>query len=134
MSSAGGEVYAFGPFQLDVVERRLAKAGAPITLAPKLFDTLVLLVRQHGRLLEKDVLMQNVWPDTFVTDATLAHNISVLRKVLGHSASAPVIETIAKKGYRFVLPVEQVEAATVATAVLPPAVSATIEPLAEAST
>ena len=102
MASDIREVYEFGTFRLDVAERRLFGSDLPITIAPKLFDTLALLVRENGRLVTKESFMHEVWPETFVTDVTLAHNISALRKVLGHSEANPIIETVAKKGYRFV--------------------------------
>lgn len=106
MASAAREIYEFGAFRLDTGERRLSEHGTAASLSPKVFDTLVLLVREHGRLVPKESFMQAVWPDTFVTDVTLAHNISALRKLLGHSDGNPVIETVAKKGYRFVAPVK----------------------------
>ena len=76
------EVYEIGRFRLEVTERRLSAEGEPLALPPKLFDTLVLLVREHGRLVPKDAFMEVVWPDATVTDVTLAHNVSALRKLL----------------------------------------------------
>lgn len=99
------EIYEFGTFRLEAAERRLSDHGDSISLSPKVFDTLLLLVREHGRLVPKESFMQAIWPDTFVSDVTLAHNISSLRKLLGHTDGNPVIETVAKKGYRFVAPV-----------------------------
>lgn len=104
---APDEVLEFGAFRLEIAERRLSQGNAPVALPPKLFDTLVLLVRDHGRLVPKDVFMQTIWPDAFVSEATLAHNISALRKLLGHTEEHPIIETVAKKGYRFVAEVRQ---------------------------
>jgi DNA-binding winged helix-turn-helix (wHTH) protein/TolB-like protein/Tfp pilus assembly protein PilF len=101
MTSDDREIYGFGPFRLDVADRRLSRAGIDLTLPPKLFDTLVLLVRAQGRLVGKDTFMREVWPDTFVTDVTLAHNISALRKLLGNGEEPSYIETVPKKGYRF---------------------------------
>jgi len=95
--------YAFGPFRLEVSERRLLRDGEPVPLAPKMFDTLVVLVENSGRLVDKDQLMTAVWPDTFVEEGTLARNISDLRKALGEvSSERKYIETVPKRGYRFV--------------------------------
>lgn len=94
------EVYEFGPFRLDVGERLLSRQGHPVPLAPKLFDTLVVFARSGGRLLSKDELMRELWPDTAVEEANLVVNISALRKVLGEGDDARYIETVPKGGYR----------------------------------
>lgn len=94
--------YAFGDCLLDVSERRLLRNGAPVALAPKVFDTLVLLVENAGHLVEKDAFMASLWPDTFVGDDALARNISILRKALGGTTdSQNVIATVPTRGYRF---------------------------------
>lgn len=97
-----GEIYHFGPFVLDVRERTLTRDDGRIPLTPKVFDTLEVLVRHHGRLIEKRVLMQEVWPDAVVEEANLTVCVSALRKVLGPDH----IETVPKRGYRFVAPVQ----------------------------
>lgn len=102
MSLETRELYAFGEFELDAGERRLRRAGQPVPLTPKAFDTLLVLVRSAGSLISKDQLLAAVWPDVAVEEATLAQNISTLRKALaeapgGHS----YIETVPKSGYRF---------------------------------
>src|ERR1700756_2409780 len=95
--------YRFADFSLDVAERRLLRCGVPIPLAPRVFDTLALLLKNSGHLVEKEEFMKQLWPDTFVGDDALARNISILRKVLGGSSdSQSVIATVPKKGYRFV--------------------------------
>jgi DNA-binding winged helix-turn-helix (wHTH) protein len=95
-------------FRLDAGERQLLRDGKPVQLAPKVFDTLVALVENSGRLVDKDELMTRLWPDTFVEEATLARNISDLRKALGESPSGDkYIETVPKGGYRFVAPVTE---------------------------
>src|SRR6266571_6062977 len=100
--------YEFGPFRLDSAERRLMRNGEPVALAPKVLDTLLALVESPGRLLPKDELISGLWPDTFVEEATLARNISDLRKALGESAGeARYIETVPKAGYRFIALVTQ---------------------------
>jgi DNA-binding winged helix-turn-helix (wHTH) protein/TolB-like protein/Tfp pilus assembly protein PilF len=101
-------LFEFGSFRLDERERRLLRNGEPIRLPPKAFDTLVLLVENGGHAVEKDALMQRVWPDSFVEEATLAQNIRTLRKALGQSPSgSQYIETVPKHGYRFVVAVKQ---------------------------
>jgi Tol biopolymer transport system component/DNA-binding winged helix-turn-helix (wHTH) protein len=94
--------YEFGPFRMDLGERLLLRDGEPVPLTPKAFETLLVLVQNRGHVVEKDELMNKVWPDTFVEEVGLARNISVLRKVLeGGSDRHHYIETIPKRGYRF---------------------------------
>jgi DNA-binding winged helix-turn-helix (wHTH) protein/tetratricopeptide (TPR) repeat protein len=96
-------LYSFGPFRLNVGENLLLRDGAPVTLPPKAFETLVALVESNGRLLTKEDLMKRLWPETFVEEANLANNISLLRKVLEDDRQvARYIETVPKRGYRFV--------------------------------
>src|SRR5438034_306418 len=102
--------YEFGPYRLDVTERALMRDGKAVSLAPKVFDTLVALVENSGRLLTKDELMGALWPDTFVEEATLARNISDLRKALGESpGETKYIQTLPKSGYRFVAEVREIK-------------------------
>jgi TolB-like protein/tetratricopeptide (TPR) repeat protein len=100
--------YEFGPFRIDQVERLLRRGTEVIPLPPKAIDMLLALVESSGQAVEKDALMKRVWPGTFVEEGSLAQNVSLLRKVLGESPKARYIETIAKKGYRFVAPVTEV--------------------------
>ena len=94
--------YEFGPFRIDPEERLLRRNGDVVPLPPKAFDTLLLLVRNSGRALDKNVLMKELWPDTFVEEANLAQHISLLRKALGENPTEPqYIETIPRRGYRF---------------------------------
>ena len=93
------ELYEFGPYRLDAAERRVLRDGQPVPLTPKAFDTLLVLIRRAGALVTKDELLAAVWPDVVVEEATLAQNISTLRKALGET---PYIETVPKSGYRFV--------------------------------
>ena len=105
--------YEFGPFRLDAPERRLMREGEVVPLAPKVFDTLVALVEVSGSLIDKDELMTRLWPDTFVEEGTLARNISDLRKALGESSgSGKYIETVPKRGYRFIASVKPSAGAT----------------------
>ena len=94
--------YQFGAFQVDVKERRLMRYAKAIPLTPKVFDTLLVLLENKGRTLDKDELMRRLWPDTFVEESSLSQNIFQLRKALGEGeAGAQYIETISKRGYRF---------------------------------
>ena len=98
--------YEFGPFRLSVVDRQLFQGDAPIPLTPKVFETLVVLVEEAGRLVQKDEFLSRIWPDTVVEEVGLAHNISQLRRVLGDARDEPqFIQTVPKRGYRFVAPV-----------------------------
>ena len=97
-----GDSYEFGPFRLDPAERVLTKNGDPLPLTPKAFDILHLLVRNAGHLLEKNHLMDAIWPDAFVEEKTLAQNIFTLRRTLGLDRDGrQYIETVPKRGYRF---------------------------------
>ena len=101
-------LFEFGSFRLDERERQLLCNGKPVPLTPKAFETLLLLVENSGHAVDKDALMQRVWPDSFVEEATLAQNIRTLRKALGQSPSgSQYIETVPKYGYRFVAAVRQ---------------------------
>src|SRR5258707_7499179 len=100
--------YRFGEFTVDADQKVLLRNGTPLSLAPKLFDTLLILVENAGRIVEKDALMNRLWPDTFVEEANLTFNIQQLRKALGDNARKPIyIETIARRGYRFIANVEE---------------------------
>src|SRR6266852_9735811 len=95
-------LYEFGSFRLDPAERLLLRDNQPVPLAPKAFETLVLLVENSGRLLTKDELMKRLWPATFVEEVNLAQNISAIRRALDDkNGGAHYIETVAKGGYRF---------------------------------
>jgi eukaryotic-like serine/threonine-protein kinase len=95
-----GAVYQFGPFRLDAGKRLLTREGRHLTLPPKTFDLLVLLVESRGRVFAKKELMAALWHDAFVEDANLSFQISALRKVLGGEGSE-WIETLPRYGYRF---------------------------------
>jgi DNA-binding winged helix-turn-helix (wHTH) protein len=106
MPNQGREVYEFGPFSLDRDERVLLRDGQPVPLQPKDFDMLLVLVENHGRVVEKDELMKRVWPETFVEEANLSHHVFTLRKALGEDRDEiRYIETVPRRGYRFGAPV-----------------------------
>src|SRR5580704_6106171 len=109
MSAQKKHFYAFGPYRLDSQKRVLVRNGTPVSLAPKAAVTLLLLVKNAGHLVEKDELMAQVWPDAFVEEGNLNRNIFVLRQLLGEwDRGGEYIETIPKRGYRFVAPVKEV--------------------------
>src|SRR5215813_11964758 len=108
MSHSTNDLYEFGPFRLDATERLLLCEGESVSLTPKAFDLLLALAKHHGHLLEKDELMKKVWPDTFVEEANLSYNISLIRKALGDGENGQrYIETVPKRGYRFVAGVRE---------------------------
>lgn len=98
-------LYAFGPFRFDPAERKLLRGNQTVSLTPKAFDTLHLLVRNSGRVLGKDELLRMLWPDTFVKEGSLSNHIFLLRKALGEDLT--FIETVPRRGYRFVETVRQ---------------------------
>jgi len=101
--------YQFGPFHLDGRERRLSRGGDVIPLRLKVFETLLALVENAGRLVTKQELLDTVWPGTAVEENNLNHNVSVLRKALGERATGQqYIETVPRVGYRFAAPVETI--------------------------
>jgi len=103
MSQQTKEIYEFGPFQLDVQEALLQRGGRTVPLTPKAFDLLLALIKQHGQLLAKEELFETVWPDIIVEESNLSHNIAIIRKALGDGENGlKFIETIPKRGYRFV--------------------------------
>ncbi|MFI5197119.1 MAG: tetratricopeptide repeat protein [Thermoanaerobaculia bacterium] len=103
--NAHADQYGFGPFRLEVRERRLLRDGEQLTLQPKVFETLVFLVVNAGRLMTKEALMAALWPDAVVEESNLTKNIWTIRRALGESEGGVYIETVPRVGYRFVAPV-----------------------------
>ena len=102
MSKRESHFYEFGPYRLLTQERLLLRDGEPVALTPKAFETLVALVRRAGHLADKDELLKEVWPDSFVEESNLAQNVFALRRALGDGENGrPYIETVPKRGYRF---------------------------------
>jgi DNA-binding winged helix-turn-helix (wHTH) protein/tetratricopeptide (TPR) repeat protein len=102
--------YEFGPYQLEPSERVLTRNGEIISLTPKATEILICLLQHAGQLVDKDKLLREVWPDTFVEEANLTQNIFTLRRILGDDRSGPkYIETVTRRGYRFVCPVVLVD-------------------------
>ena len=104
----GNHLYQFCTFRFDPENHLLESEGNPISLTPKAFEILLVLVQNGSRLTTKEELMRKVWPDSFVEEANLTVNISALRRNLGETPSGQqYIETVPKKGYRFAVPVSQ---------------------------
>ena len=109
MNGEENHSYRFKSFRLDIGERQLLRNDKSVPLTPKAFDVLAFLVERGGHLVEKEELMQNVWADSFVEEANLSRIVYTLRKTLGQDNNGnKFIETVAKKGYRFVAKVEEV--------------------------
>jgi Tol biopolymer transport system component/DNA-binding winged helix-turn-helix (wHTH) protein len=122
MAQDSNEIYELGPFRINAGERVLRRDGRIIPLTPKCFDTLLVLAQHSDSVVEKQRLMREVWPDSFVEESNLAQNIFVLRKTLGETAEgAKYIQTIPKRGYRLVVPAPETAPAVIlpATASLP---------------
>lgn len=97
------QTYEFGPYRIDTGQRLLHRGNELISLPPKVVETLLALVGNSGRMVDKAELLSRLWPDTFVEEGALTRNISLLRKTLEDTAGeARYIETIPKRGYRFV--------------------------------
>ncbi|HXD30525.1 MAG TPA: winged helix-turn-helix domain-containing protein [Pyrinomonadaceae bacterium] len=117
MSRPAKAVYEFGPFRLDQERYLLLRDGDTIQLSPKAFEILLFLVTHRGEVLKKDLLIETIWPDTFVEESNLAQNIFLLRKALGEEKNEHrYIVTLPGVGYRFVAPVREVASAETSTA------------------
>jgi TolB-like protein/Flp pilus assembly protein TadD len=110
MSQIRNHLFVFGQFRLDATEHLLYKqSGEVVPLKPKAVETLELLVMERGRLLTKTELLDRLWPNAAVEESNLSQNIYLLRKVLGvTSGGQNYIETVPKRGYRFVADVEEI--------------------------
>jgi TolB-like protein/Tfp pilus assembly protein PilF len=107
MSASEPHIFEFGEFRVEAHTRRLLHKGDAVPLTPKVFDTLLYLVENRGKVIEKDDLMRAIWPDTVVEENNLNQNISTLRRVLGENRGENrYIATVPGKGYRFLAPVE----------------------------
>lgn len=104
-------IYEFGPFRADASERLVLRNGEAVPLTPKAFDTLLFLLENHGRLIEKGELLRAVWPDTSVEEGIVAVNVSALRKALGDEDNGKgYVETVPRRGYRFIASVRETDA------------------------
>jgi len=90
----------FGPFELNLTDRRLLRDGHPVALAPKPYDTLVCFVQEAPRVVSKQELLNAIWPDIFVTDDGLVQCVVEIRRLLGDSPREPrYVETVPRRGY-----------------------------------
>jgi DNA-binding winged helix-turn-helix (wHTH) protein/predicted Zn-dependent protease len=109
MTNGPKVLYEFGPFQVDPAKQVLLRENQPVAITPKVFETLLILVRHSRDVVTKDDLMKSVWPDSFVEEANLSQNIFVLRKALGDTPEdRRYIATIPGRGYRFVAEVRTI--------------------------
>jgi DNA-binding winged helix-turn-helix (wHTH) protein/TolB-like protein/lipoprotein NlpI len=109
MSRQTRHLYEFGPFRLDPEKPCLWRDGEPVPLTPKAVETLLVLIQQNGKLVEREDLMSAIWPDTFVEDGNLNFNVSMLRKALGTDETGEqYIQTVPRHGYRFSAAVREV--------------------------
>jgi DNA-binding winged helix-turn-helix (wHTH) protein/tetratricopeptide (TPR) repeat protein len=112
MSPVAHRWYQFGEYRLDAMAGLLMKGTQVVSLRPKTMETLRVLVENHGELVSKDVLLNEIWPGSFVEEAGLSRNISELRTVLGPRDKREYIETVSKRGYRLAVAVNAIEAVT----------------------
>jgi DNA-binding winged helix-turn-helix (wHTH) protein/TolB-like protein/Tfp pilus assembly protein PilF len=120
MAKQNDNLYEFGKFHLDLAEKVLTRNGEIVSMTPKAFDTLALLVEKRGRLVEKGELMNHLWPDTIVEENSLSQNIYLVRKALGEESQVTrYIETVPRRGYRFVATVREVSGDGMAMAEVP---------------
>lgn len=111
MSSEINHIYKFRNYALDLKEGVLLRDDKPLPVTPKVFHLLTILVENHGRIVEKEKLLAEIWADKFVEEGNLTFNVRMLRKALGDTASDPIfIETVPRRGYRFIAEVEQIAA------------------------
>lgn len=116
------QMYVFDDFCLDAVACQLKRQGEVIPLPPKVFDVLLVMVENRGRILDKDFLHRTLWPDTFVEDGTLAQYVFLLRKALNEeTAGHRYIETVPRRGYRFIASVQELSGTTKVATEEPPA-------------
>ena len=99
-------VYAFGPFLLEVAERRLTRNGQRVAVPGKAWQILVMLAEAGGRLVSHETLRTRLWPNIVVEDRTLTVHMSTLRKALGDGSSSDIIETVPRAGYRLCVAVQ----------------------------
>src|SRR4051794_29705786 len=110
MNKSDVQAYEFGPFRLDANEHVLLRGDAAVHLTEKVFNILLLLVERGGHLVTKEELMEQVWPDIAVEENNLTVSVSALRKALGEKQEGgQYIETVSKRGYRFIADVRALE-------------------------
>jgi DNA-binding winged helix-turn-helix (wHTH) protein len=111
MAIEHSRLYVFGAFRLDADERVLLREGAPVPVASKAMDVLLILIERAGQMIERGELIKRVWPDSDGADGSLAVTVSALRKTLVSADGGPYIETLPRQGYRFAASVRAPEKA-----------------------
>lgn len=110
MKASTAQLYEFGEFRLDPEKGLLSRSDTPVPLTPRVFETLLFMVENHGAVLDKERLMEAVWPDSIVEENNLTQNISTLRRIFGETpGSHRFIVTVPGRGYRFVAEVNTCE-------------------------
>lgn len=134
MAARTNHIFEFETFRLDLIEKNLTRDGDAVPVTPKVFETLKIFVENPGRLIEKNELMEKLWQERFVEESNLTFNVKMLRKALGDDASDPTfIETVPKRGYRFIAEVRSVESPDPKEAIILSAVSPSAHPAASTS-
>ncbi|HKQ52747.1 MAG TPA: tetratricopeptide repeat protein [Pyrinomonadaceae bacterium] len=114
MSKSEIQIYEFGLFRLDANDRVLLRGNRMVRLTEKVFNLLLMLVQRSGHLVTKEELMEHVWPDSIVEENNLTVSMSALRKALGEiQEGGQYIETVSKRGYRFVAEVRAIKSETI---------------------
>jgi DNA-binding winged helix-turn-helix (wHTH) protein len=104
----GTVIYIFGEYEFDTQALELRHAGVPVTLAPKVYHVLAYLIQHHNRLVTKDELLEQVWPDAYVDDSAVKHCIMAARRALAERSSTPqYLKMLRGQGYRFVATVRE---------------------------
>src|SRR5687767_13507874 len=115
MPGSGGH-FVFGDFTIDSGAYRLLRGDTVVPVSPKIIDLLLYLVARPSVLVSKEELFKAVWPDVAVTDNALTQAVSELRQALGDDAASPAyVQTVARRGYRFIAPVQRGEPPAIAT-------------------
>lgn len=121
MEASAIRLYEFGDFRVDSARRLCWKGGAPVSLTPRVFDTLLYLVEHRASVIDKERIMEAVWPDSIVEENNLTQNISALRRIFGEKpGSHRFIVTVPGRGYRFVAPVRLAPAGATTQNASPP--------------
>lgn len=112
MIDSRDKLFSFATFKLNAAERLLFDGESVVTMPPKVFDTLLMLIENAGRVLSKERMLNDIWEGSFVEENNLAQNISILRRLLGENDELKFIETVPKYGYRFVAPLQNPQTTT----------------------
>src|SRR5689334_6897223 len=115
--------YEFNGFRLEESQHRLLYKGQPVQIKPKILDLLLFLVQMRGRLVVKEDLMREIWPDAIVEENNITVSMSILRKILRDRVNREFIETVPRRGYRFVGEVNEIPGEFAARVDVAPSVS-----------